>query len=396
MSLGKTFIFSIFSFNMKKYFLVLLIIILILLIGCSNTAQTPSVAKENKVTESKCGDGICDSIEKERGICPKDCSDLDAKKEDIPMNNDSFIYDPDNYSYREILIESPSSEPVSYRKYGEKTTNVDGKPILITDYYVTNPSSDKEMDVSVFIPALTSKSMPAVILVPGGLGAKSNFLQKYSPLSNYSIAEKYAAEGFVIIIFSADGRDGSNGIENYNGYINQDGLYEIYKFARELGPVEKNNIGVVSYSYGVTMATGMLARYQPSIKYYIEWEGPVNRFYTTVGCKADENIKGIKGPGSFSCNDENHWLEREALRFVTYINIDYFLIVQSEKDHVQPYVKHSVEINNLAVKTLKWVRVNGPENQINKIYSDNTLPVLSEKNRLEEIILLYIKELSSK
>ena len=396
MPLGKTFIFTIISFSMKKYFLAIILIISILLVGCSNTTQTPSPSRENKISEPKCGDGVCDSIEKERGICPEDCSDLETKKNTIQQNNASFSYDPTNYTYNEVSIESPSSAPVSYRKYAEKTTNVDGKPILITDYYVANPSSNAEMDVSVFIPALSSKTMPAVILVPGGLGSKSNFLQKFSPASNYSIAEKYAAAGFVIIIFSADGRDKSNGIENYNGYINQDGLYEIYRFARELGPVEKNNIGIVSYSYGVSMATGMLARYQPSIKYYIEWEGPVNRFYVTVGCKADENSEGTKGPGSFSCNDENHWLEREALRFVPYINIDYFLIFQSEKDHVQPYVKHSVEINNLAVKTLKWVRVNGPENQINKVYNDNTLPVVPETNRLEETVLLYIKELSSK
>jgi dienelactone hydrolase len=381
---------------MKRYLLVFILIMSIISLGCTDTSQDLTPVKENKSPEAKCGDGICDSIEKERGLCPEDCIDVDSKKESKEQKNSSFVYDPMAYTYSEVTIESPLSESVSYIKYDEKNKNVDGHPVLITDYYVINPSSKAKMDVSVFMPGLSSYSMPAVILVPGGTGSKSSFLQKYSPISNYSIAEKYAAEGFVVVIFSVDGRGASSGEENYNGYIHQDGLYEIYRFTRDLGPVEKDNIGIVSYSYGVVMATGMIARYQPPIKYYAEWEGPVNRFYVTVGCNGNQNPKDSNAPGSFSCNDEDHWIEREALRFVPYMNIDYFLIVQSEKDHVQPYVKHSVEINNLAIKSLKWVRVNGSENQINKIYSDQTLPTLPENIRLEETVLQSIKELSSK
>ncbi|KYC53511.1 MAG: Alpha/beta hydrolase family protein [Candidatus Methanofastidiosum methylothiophilum] len=380
---------------MKICNIVIIILVMTLCLGCIDNRQTPVPQNETKIPESKCGDGICNPIERERGICPGDCPSLDTNKETKNENTNSFRYNPDTYSYKEVTIENTLFAPVSYRKYGEKTTNVEGKPVLIMDYYVKNPSSAAEMDVSVFVPALSSKTLPAVILVPGGLGAKSSFIQKYSPASNYSIAEKYASEGFVVIIFSADGRERSGGEENYNGYIHQDGLYEIYRFARELGQVEKNNIGIVSYSYGVTMATGMLGRYQPSIKYYIEWEGPVNRFYTTVGCKGTGQTKP-DSPGAFSCDDEDHWIEREALRFVPYMKLNYFLIIQSEKDHVQPNVNHSVEINNLAIKNIKWVRVNGPENQINKIYSEKNLPVISEKTKLEETVLQYIKELSSK
>ncbi|NMC59778.1 MAG: hypothetical protein GYA51_10420, partial [Candidatus Methanofastidiosa archaeon] len=126
---------------MKRYLLVFILIMSIISLGCTDTSQDLTPVKENKSPEAKCGDGICDSIEKERGLCPEDCIDVDSKKESKEQKNSSFVYDPMAYTYSEVTIESPLSESVSYIKYDEKNKNVDGHPVLITDYYVINPSS---------------------------------------------------------------------------------------------------------------------------------------------------------------------------------------------------------------------------------------------------------------
>ena len=87
-----------------------------------------------------------------------------------------------------------------------------------------------------------------------------------------------------------------------------------------------------------------------------------------------------------TCNDEKYWQQREALRFVPYFSTDYFVIMQSEDDHVQPTMQHSVDINNLAIQYLPWTRVNSQENAINTKYTVETLPVLTDREVDAEIV----------
>src|SRR3989344_4587688 len=197
-----------------------------------------------------------------------------------------------------------------------------------------------------------------------------------------SIVEKFASEGFVVLIFSAEGRGKSGGELNYNGYIDQDGLYTLYRFLASEKNVDTQKIGIVSYSYGVAMASGMLGRYQPEISYYIAWEGPVNRYYVSSGCSDKGSVEeGI------TCDDEAYWEEREALRFVPYFSVDTLMIVQTEEDHVQETNEHSLEFNTIAIKYLERVRVNGDENALNTLYTLESLPILSEKENYHAVIL---------
>lgn len=299
----------------------------------------------------------------------------------------SATYDPETYDYLPVEKEEASAAVTSVF-VGEETQVVDGIPVIRKDYFVTNPTSGASLDVSVYQPEDVSKNYPGVILVPGGTGSKEDFLKPFSKADPVSVVEKFASEGFTVLIFSADGRGNSEGEEDYNGYTGQDGLYELYLFLEDYEHVDGNNVGIVSYSYGVVLASGMIGRYQPELQFYMEWEGPVNRWYATFGCRhfIDED---------FSCDDDIYWQQREALRFVPYFSVEHFIIVQTEKDHAQQTIRHSVEINNLAIEHLSWVRVNGPEQALNKDYTIDIFPVLSERENYQEAILSYLKEVTA-
>jgi len=325
-----------------------------------------------------------------------------------------FIYTPQNKDVElEIPVDVPSKEApieesvklpeknvlakkeIDFSIEASHSSELNGIEILQKDFYIKNPSTGSMWDVSVFEPLGLGKNLPAVILVPGGTNDKSKFLSNASPIVEYSTAEKFASEGFITLIFSPEGRGDSEGVEDFNGYINQDGLYELYKFLKDHPNTDENNMGIISYSYGVAMASGMLGRYEVPLKYYIEWEGPVDKYYVTVGCvdraPAKEGVGAVKA--GITCDDDDYWAEREAIKFVPDFKVEYFIIVQKEKDHVQPTHKHSLEVNNLAVEHLDWVRVNGSENEINQIYNYDTFPLLTKRVDLSEVIISYINEI---
>jgi pimeloyl-ACP methyl ester carboxylesterase len=211
-------------------------------------------------------------------------------------------------------------------------------------YWVTNPSNGSRLFVRVFYPANWSgESLPALVLVPGGTG-----------VSEPNKATRLAAEGFLIIIFDPEGRGRSEGTEDYNGFVGQDGLAAVIEASASLPGADTERYGLVSFSYGVTMATGALARHPNlPIDFYIDWEGPVNRTYTS-GCKpaAQQHIQWQP------CDNDAWWAEREALTFITDVRIPYQRI-QSQKDHVQTQNTHAIDIVNAAVAAgLPWARLN--------------------------------------
>ncbi len=366
-------------------------ILLFLLSSCSKKEDNPA-DKAASLADVRCGDGSCDSYETEHGNCPEDCESSNFLAPSIDTIAD-INYNHDTYSYLPVTLESSWITPVSSSKVTSEITDVDGVSVIRTDYFVTNPTSGAQLDVSIYAPtdATSTNKYPGLIMVPGGTGSKEDFTKKpYDPRVSYTAPEKFAASGFVVLIFSADGRGSSTGIEDYNGYVQQDGLYELYRFLKEQDDVESDNIGFASFSYGVAMISGMLGRYQPDAKYFIEWEGPVNRYWVSMSCSGSGAVQS-----GITCDDESYWQEREAMRFVPYFPVDYFLIVQREDDHAQPTFAHSVEMNNWAIQYLDWVRVNGRENGINQEYTLETLPVLTTTSYMDHV-LEYAKELAKK
>ena len=196
-------------------------------------------------------------------------------------------------------------------------------PSLSSLSEVTNESTGASLFVRVYEPTENAESLPVLILVPGGNGDSQDFVKKQKS------AQTLADEGFTVITFDPDGRGRSEGTEDYDGFDHQDGLKAVIEAAATAGAEE---IGLVTFSYGITMGSGVLARYpELPVDFLIDWEGPANRD-DTGGCKGD--VRGHLDEVA-QCNDEAFWSEREASTFMSKVQVPY-LRIQSEEDHVQP------------------------------------------------------------
>lgn len=228
---------------------------------------------------------------------------------------------------------------------------------------VVNPSSGAELAVWILYPDGWDGQtrLITLVLMPGGIGT-----------SEADRAQRMADAGLAVVIFDADGRGASGGSEDYNGFITQDGLAAVIRYAAQQPGVDSQRLGLVSYSYGVTAASGALARYPDlPVRFYIDWEGPVNRFYSTVGCDLSQQHGKIAWQ---PCSDDEWWAEREALTFISQVRVPYQRI-QSEKDHVQPNNNHALEIVNAAVAGgVPWVRLN--QDAPNQTYELNNPPAM--------------------
>jgi len=252
-------------------------------VACSQGASDGPTATPMG-SEGRCGDGVCDGPE-DATRCPQDC-DADAL--------------------------SVSREEATYQ--------------------VINPASGARLHVRVLYPqAWDGEVLPALVLVPGGTGDSSDFLDQLDR------TQAIADGGFVLVLFDPDGRGLSEGSEDQNGYVHQDGLAAVIRFAATLPEVDEEQIGLVSWSYGVTMAAGALARHDDlPVRFYIDWEGPANRD-DTGGCGEDA-VGHLQG---HPCDDEDFWREREASTLIMQIWVPY-LRLQSERDHAQPDNDHAL------------------------------------------------------
>jgi len=255
-------------------------------------------------------------------------------------------------------------------------------------YWVTNPMSDARLYVRVLGPKNAPGKLPALVLVPGGIGTSANFTDKPNR------AQVLADAGFVVVVFDPDGRGKSSGVENFGGRAHQDGLAAIIRFVATLEAVDAKKIGLVTYSYGITMASGALARHSTlAVKFLMDWEGPSDRNETTMGCRG-VSATGIQWQ---PCDDEGFWREREAVNYIGRVRVPYQRI-QSESDHVQPDNSHAIAMVNAAVQAhLPFVRLN--DDTPNQTYDPAAPPVMlpeTEDRKLEARIIKYAKELSAR
>lgn len=249
-----------------------------------------------------------------------------------------------------------------------------------TEWRVINPSSGSELYVKKYTPNdYIDDALNTLILVPGGSGDSSSFAK------GKTSAQDLADKGFIVITFDPEGRGLSEGEEDYNGTIGQDGLKAVIE------SVDSEHIGLVTFSYGITMGSGVLARYpELPVEFLIDWEGPADR-NDTGGCDDD-------GTGHLAevttCDDESFWAEREALTFISQIEAPY-LRLQSVKDHAQPDITHTLVMLEAALNgNTDWVRLNNGE--VNAAYTDSKeLPLLTEAQDREimELIAEYAHEL---
>ncbi|CAG0987597.1 hypothetical protein ANRL3_02547 [Anaerolineae bacterium] len=253
-------------------------------------------------------------------------------------------------------------------------------------YSVTNPTTNAKLNVQVFTPKdSTDKKFPTLVLVPGGTGDSGGMIDD---------ATRMASVGIVAVIFDPDGRGKSTGQEDFNGQKQQDGLAAVVRFAATLPEVDAKQIGIATYSYGITMGSGVLARYSDlPVKFLIDWEGPADRNYTTTGCGANRQ-GGIQWQ---PCADNAWWSEREAVNFIGKLRVPYQRI-QSEKDHVQPNNNHALDMINAAIKGgAPFVRLNNlTSNQTYDVKNPPQMLPDTLDRQLAQTVIQYAQELFRK
>jgi hypothetical protein len=315
-------------------------------------------------------------------------------------NTDKLSYDSDRLDNGNTLI----SEQDRIIEVDSGGTIVWVYPIVyltevIEGYLVTAPNGN-QLWTKIIQPRsglYPGQSFPAIISVPGGLGAGEN--------RSLGAAEL----GFVEFHFNAEGRGvshPSDGVEDHNGFIHQDDLKAMIEFAHSRSNVIDENVGVTTSSYGITMGAGCLGRYPAlQVKYLLDIEGPSESFVSSHepwSLDADPSNDKI----DIAYNNFGHWStyrdpspanvawwsEREATGYIGQARCRY-LRVQAEWDHAQPpnaqwpgfdypplwyQCKHGVDMVNLAtLGRSPWTRMNGPSlaNPTDQTYSREQPPI---------------------
>lgn len=155
--------------------------------------------------------------------------------------------------------------------------------------------------------------------------------------------------------------------------------------------VETDNIGVFSFSIGITIAAGALAKYSfPFVKYLFDWEGPSNRLNITK----NDTFKPFR---DYPSSNLKFWRNREAARFIGKIRCGYFRY-QAARDHMQGrYKGHSIELLNLATNgKAAWTRLNdNPPNMLFDDYSKSSYKWIPLYDNHKSTILKYFLEAHS-
>jgi len=239
------------------------------------------------------------------------------------------------------------------------------------DVGVVNPSSGVRWWARALVPASAGEQerVPAVVVVQGGSGAGSSVVGR----PEWS---RYAAAGYVVVLFDADGRGLSGGAEDFCGTVHQDGLRALILEVAGLPQVDAGRIGLYTQSFGITMGSGVLARYpELPVRWLLDWEGPADR--TDTGHCDAANTGHIE----HDCADDAWWEWREAARAIRSVQVPY-LRMQTVRDHAQPDHGHALRMINGATAAefggegvAPWTRVNDADmNLPNQTYTTDAPP----------------------
>ena len=205
---------------------------------------------------------------------------------------------------------------------------------------------------------------PGIVLVPAGLEGGFIFDQWFSLNLR---AEDMAAQGYAVIHFDPAGRGRSGGVEDFGGEEHQENLATVFNHFSSLPYVDSDNMGIASFSLGITMAAGALVGCTPRIraKYLFDWEGPSNKYEITM----NDTIEFFQ---EYPVSDDHFWSQRQACNSIEKIGCGYFRY-QSWRDHVQRgYKGHAIALLNAALKgNAEWVKCNDYE--LNHDLKENSL-----------------------
>jgi hypothetical protein len=267
-------------------------------------------------------------------------------------------------------------------------------PIVVETLQVVNPTSGCTLYAHIHRPAYAGPEnrVPGVVFVPGGVGFGSSYDLAGTP-------DNIASDGFAFLHFDPDGRGRSSAYpENYDGHVNQDGMHACLSLLASRDYVDTTRLGVYSQSYGVTMASGMIARYaQPPVKFLLDFEGPADR---SQSCQDSGGIVPVPA------DSDAFWQEREATRFMKQVPSAY-LRVQTLLDSNPriPGNRHAIQLIDSATAVAyggagisRWTRVNDSGmNPPNHVYTLLDPPAwIPETQEAQDFvrILLYLHELA--
>jgi hypothetical protein len=266
--------------------------------------------------------------------------------------------------------------------------------VVVETLQVVNPTSGCTLYVHIHRPAYAGPGnrVPGVVFVPGGAGYGSQ-------LDSTTLPDDIATDGFAFMHFDPDGRGRSGAYpENYDGYVQQDGMHACLSLLASRDYVDTSRLGVYTRFYGITMASGMIARYaEPPVKFLLDFEGPADRSQT---CQDSGGFVPVP------VDSEAFWQEREAARFMKQVPSAY-LRMQNEIDG-DPMItdnRHCIQLVDSATAVAyggagisAWTRVNDSVmNPPNQVYTLSDPPVwIPQEQEWQDFvrILLYLHELA--
>ncbi len=266
--------------------------------------------------------------------------------------------------------------------------------VVVETLRVVNPTSGCSLYVHIHRPAYADSAnrVPGVVFVPGGTGFGSAY-------DADSLPDDVASDGFAFLHFDPDGRGQSSAYpENYDGHVHQDGMHACLSLLASRDYVDTSRLGVYTQSYGITMGSGMIARYaEPRVKFLLDFEGPADRYQTCLDSGGFVPVP----PDS-----DAFWQEREAARFMKQVPCAY-LRVQTQVDSNPgiPDNRHAIQLIDSATAVAhggagisEWTRVNDfLMNPMNHVYTLSDPPVwIPEVQEPQDFVrvLLYLHELA--
>ena len=152
-------------------------------------------------------------------------------------------------------------------------------------------------------------------------------------------------------------------------------------------------MGVVSSSWGITLASSTLAIYQDlPVRFLIDLEGQQDRYTSTNW----DDPFWIDYRGGIDTSDDEFWAEREAITFQPFITVPY-IRVQSGLDHIfdRFYVDHAIELVNAAVNGLSpYARLNHEEPNLILDIENPHQYGWEDIDTVDEALYMYVVEAS--
>ncbi len=266
--------------------------------------------------------------------------------------------------------------------------------VVVETLQVVNPTSGCSLYVHIHRPANAGPShrVPGVVFVPGGIGYGSAF-------DLTALPDEIASDGLAFLHFDPDGRGRSGAYpENYDGHVHQDGMHACLSLLAGRDYVDTSRLGVSTQSYGITMGSGMIARYaEPRVKFLLDFAGPADRYQTCLDSGGFVPV---------SPDSDGFWQEREASRFMKQVPSAYLRMqpqidsnpMLSDGRHAIQLIESATSVAHGGAGISPWTRVNDSVmNPVNQVYSISDPPVwIPVMQELQDFVrvLLYLHELS--